>query len=907
MKHLFLKYIAAVSAVMTVSSCRMEEAANDNTEFGSKGKFEIDASCSTMQAGNGSDRSGMAAKGIIGSTTITSIDGNFVKFNGSVKGWTPENYTYSEDAFTGWDSEQAKIIDASILSSPDNTELIHFRSIVFNPRQTYQYEVRPEGNPADENDITAYTTRMVGWYPKTFDLPKDSDGKTSDVVFKDNPSYRQVEQDGKIYDCVVFKDKLDGKTDVMMTDMREGRYELTGKGFRNNTTKDIDIQPYGHMFKDYMDPGQGFRYCNYFSFNHYLTGIRLFIRIEESNLNIKAWEKINDVVFVDQPRTVTIALPEEQNRGDGNSSITDNATPTLPIEGVIPTFGKAVSWEDRDNMQIIKEPMAINDPDHPEFADTPDYPVMYDNAVSLEPTYLGYILAEPGKDTELEIHTDAGVEKMTVPVELPDGKTILEAGHIYNIIINIKAEGSIEIVVSNDDFNKFRDLAPYNSTISDFEYSNCYVISTDMMKINDTEYYEGFYFPGTVAGRGTKGKLSVPGAALYPDDIYFSPHSARLIWQDQQYLITHVELVHGYVRFILNDKCKDGSYQGNAVIAVLDENNNIMWSWHIWVTDKIEDISYTDISFEDPENSPAYSEKPSSTEPKTMSVTMMNMNLGATAPDWTNVSDPADTYGLYYQWGRKDPSPGPPSYDYARNDMSTKPYYYLDDGEYSRVYEHLASSPTVETGAVRPLDIIGSTQISLTYPNDWLFLSIDQLWGYDPSSKRVIKKTIYDPCPYGYRVADDELFALFYHAFKNKDSKTGVYSDNWAKGVVIYGGSSAEGGVMNYFPYTGWKGHDRSRTDKTHAWFNVGNLGDYQDARVCKNSTIYMNHRGRSFIISNDMFVNGYFTVQDVSPAYEYYITNDYANRTSASPVRCVRYNAAGEETQSPLKQRPTT
>lgn len=892
-----ISYFAVITAIsVSFSGCRIEDACGDGNGNGEKRSFEIDASCSVSTTGNGTSGDGILTKAIIGSTTITSLDANFVKLDGSVRGWLPEEYIYAEDNFTGWDDGQAKILDASILSSPDNTEDIHFRSIVFSPRQTYRYEVRPEGNVANEDDITAYVTRMVGWYPKTFDLPKDPDGKPTDYVFRESSTYRQVEKDGKTYDCVEFKNKLDGKTDLMMTDMREGRYDLSGKGFKNNTASDIDIQPYGHMFKDYMNPSSGYMYCNYFTFRHYLTGIRLFIKIEESHLNIKSWEKINNVVFVDQPGTVTIALPEVQSRGNSESTITNGATATLPAEGITPLFGEALLWEDREDIPIIKDAMAENDPDHPEFAETPDYPILYDNAISLEPTYLGYILAEPDTDTELEIHTDAGVEKVTIPALLPENRKILEAGHIYNIVINVKAEGAIEIVVGNDDDKHFRNLAPYNSSIGDFEYSNCYVISQETMKINDTEYYEGFYFPGTVAGRGKKGMLSISGRDLYPEDVYFTPHSVRLLWQDQPYLVTHVELIHGYVRFVLNDKCRDGSLQGNAVIAVLDNNNNILWSWHIWVTDNIKDITYTNLRFMDPENSPQYTNNPTSTEDKTLpSVTIMNMNLGATTTTW-QTGDPLDNYGLYYQWGRKDPSPGPPAYDYSRNDMSTKPYYYLDDGEYSRIYEHLEALPTVETGAIRPLDIIGPTQISLTYPNDWLFVSIDQLWGYDPVSKKVVYKTIYDPCPYGYRVADDELFALFYHAYNISSS---AWCVNWEKGVVISGGTSEGTAVQNFFPYTGWKGHDRSRTDKTHAWFNVGNLGDYQDARVCKNSSTYMNHRGRSFIIKNSMFgTNGKFVVQDVSPSYTKYVTNDYANRTSASPVRCVRYNASGEESR---------
>ena len=59
--------------------------------------------------------------------------------------------------------------------------------------------------------------------------------------------------------------------------------------------------------------------------------------------------------------------------------------------------------------------MAENDAEHPEFAETPDYPVELENTISLEKTYLGYILLQPGKDAEFEVHTDAGVYKAMIP------------------------------------------------------------------------------------------------------------------------------------------------------------------------------------------------------------------------------------------------------------------------------------------------------------------------------------------------------------------------------------------------------------------------------------------------------------------------------------------------------------
>lgn len=873
-----MKYITSIFFVLTLFSCRNEDFyASDNGINNVTGKNEIDASCSVAQINPVSNGISMASRGIIGQSTVVQMDANFIKLDEVEQAIsTPQDYRPAN--FQTWENAQTQIVNANILSSPDNTGGIGFRSISFTPRLTYQIQdLGTIGNP----DIVGYISRMVGWYPRTYNVPEDEDGVGANAKFTETDSYAKI--GGK--DCVVFKNKLDGETDLMMTDMREGRYDLSAKGFKNNDS-DYDVQPYGHLAGE----NGKYKYCNYFSFKHYLTAVRMYVKVDASDLSLISWRKINNVIFMNQPQSVTIALPTVQSRGDGISNIVDGATPTLGVEGVAPVFGEVLEWGDRTNMPIIKTAMAENDPQNPEFAKTPEYPLELENTVTLEKTYMGYILLEPEEDVHFEIHTDAGVFKGTIPRFFGDSREeILKAGYIYNIVVDMKADGSLDVIVGNEDFESFRNLTPYNQQLGDFEYSNCFIINKEMMKKNEAgDLYDGFYFQAMVPGRGEKGYITGTGVDLYPKDLSFTPHSVRILWQDEPYLITYVELVHGYIRFSLNEECINGNLQGNAVLAAYDKEGNIIWSWHIWVNNGVKDIVYRTLYFNDPEDSPEYDDNPYNTTNKTLeNVSVMNMNLGATKASWTDDTDVINTYGLYYQWGRKDPSPLPPSYNYAQSDMTTSVYHYMDEGERKRVYRFIEQYPTVESGAVHPLDIIAPSQISQTYANDWLYASIDYLWGYNPSTKRVEKKTIYDPCPYGYRVADDELFALFCHAYDNDIFTNGRF------GIII-----KVDGTSNYFPFSGWRGHDRSRTDKTNAWYEVGNLGDYQDARVCKNSSTYMNHRGRSFLIKKDKFVNGEYKVQDVNPTYKKEITNDYANRVSASPVRCVRYD--GEPSINP-------
>lgn len=833
----------------------------------SKNSTQVDASCNLIGL-EGENRSSLS-RGLVGQVTTQALECNFLKIGQNVNGIYPVNYEYPQ--FEKW--EGATIVNSKVLSSPDNTANIHFRSIVFYPTQTYDYY---DYDNDETTDPVAGITRMVGWYPRTYEVPLGPDGKPSEGSFEMSSSLKTVNG----YECVEFKNKLNGETDVMMTDMREGRMQIAG--FKNNNT-DYDVQPYGHIFKNYMNPEQGYAYCNYFTFNHYLSAVRLYVKVDESDLSLVAWKNINDVIFVNQPSSVAVSLPTHQNRGESQSSFVPGATSSLPIENVTPEFGTALEWYDEQDMPIIRTPLSSN-PDYPEFSEVPAYPVKMQQAISMDKTYLGYMLIRPGVETPIEIHTDAGVFNATIPTTVTvtengvaTEKAILKQGCIYNIVIDMKANGTIDVVVGNEDFESFKDLSPYNTKRNDFEFANSFIIDQEKMKKSDGGWYEGFYFQAMTAGRGSDGVISNTSDDLYPKDVNFNPQRVRILWQSEPTLITHAELIHGYVRFILNAQCrnKDNPLQGNAVLAVYDNDDNILWSWHIWVVNGVKDIDYI------------IQEKGSSI---TRHIAVMNMNLGAMRSGWTGAEDVLDTYGLYYQWGRKDPSPGPPSYNYSLASLSTVEYYYKDQGARNLVYRTITQFPTVQDAISHPLDLIASANLGVTYSNDWLYRSVDYLWG--GGSNGFTKKTIYDPCPYGYRVAYDELSLIFENAKSASNMIT--YSEENYGFIVKYNGQG------NYFPFAGWKGHDRGRTDDTHAWHEVGNLGDYQDARISDGSgkygTYYINHRGRSFLIKDNMFSNGIYKVLNVYPNYSTNITLDYANRASASPVRCIRYNATDEE-----------
>ena len=174
-------------------------------------------------------------------------------------------------------------------------------------------------------------------------------------------------------------------------------------------------------------------------------------------------------------------------------------------------------------------------------------------------------------------------------------------------------------------------------------------------------------------------------------------------------VVTNVALSGSYVTFSTPATLKPG----NAVIAAKDAAGVILWSWHIWV--------------------PA-------TEIKTdtyglYSAPMMDRNLGALVAATADAEAPVESFGFYYQWGRKDPFPGPKATSGSGFAKTTgpAPSHLEGDGKTD------ACKITLEQSIQNPL-LMGRSD-----SGDWILPSDNNLWVDE-------EKTMYDPCPPGYRV-----------------------------------------------------------------------------------------------------------------------------------------------------------
>lgn len=91
--------------------------------------------------------------------------------------------------------------------------------------------------------------------------------------------------------------------------------------------------------------------------------------------------------------------------------------------------------------------------------------------------------------------------------------------------------------------------------------------------------------------------------------------------------------------------------------------------------------------------------------------------------------------------------------------------------------------------------LILPADMSSYYQYDWLYSRVDNLWG---EVGELRKKTIYDPCPDGYRVSGDHLNTVL--------ASYGGLNDGNFGGTLAYLSSDEE---RMFLPYAGYKGGQR--------------------------------------------------------------------------------------------------
>ena len=336
--------------------------------------------------------------------------------------------------------------------------------------------------------------------------------------------------------------------------------------------------------------------------------------------------------------------------------------------------------------------------------------------------------------------------------------------------------------------------------LSSSETSNCYVLSTS-----------GVYKFKTVKGNSNTSVGSVARAEVLWES--FGTDVVPSVGD----LIKSVSYEDGYIAFQTADTFKEG----NAVIAAKDVSGKILWSWHIWLTDEPGGQVYYNGAG-----------------------TMMDRNLGATS------ATPGDVgaLGLLYQWGRKDPFLGSSSISSSTIAESTITW--------PSAVSSNSSNGTIAYATANPTTFITYNESNL----DWYYTgssSTDNTRWTESS----VAKSIYDPCPSGWRVPDGGENGVWSNASLFSISAFSYSYDNINKGMNF----SLQFGKATtiWYPAAG----DRSDTDGS-----LGSVGLYG----CNWSASPDGNDANYYVYVSYLDCNGF-----VSPV-------SYLNCAIGLSVRCI-------------------
>lgn len=382
--------------------------------------------------------------------------------------------------------------------------------------------------------------------------------------------------------------------------------------------------------------------------------------------------------------------------------------------------------------------------------------------------------------------------------------------------------------------------------------SNCYMI-------NAAKTYS---FDATVIGNGDAGIID--GAGFHTTSASIDPKSAKLMWEDTEGFISGVSLVKGKVLFTAEKNV------GNAMIAVFDGAGTVLWSWHIW--------GVGDTMPEDEE----VSSQATISEKSTLKVkyAVMDRTLGALSK--------TSYFTTLYQWGRKDPIPN-----------ST--VYYVD----GQAAEIETTYPVHKPGSAADATILTSIQhpecIIDDYKGqagDWLASdktnNYNLLWGdnnttyvFNKSKPAAGKgwtkgKTIYDPCPSGYRVSSKFAWTGFCGS-SSGDTKNIDYINFVKYENGYYFKKNSSDGVGIYFPMTGSRGCKTGSLwvgSGASAYSSLNHDASYWASAPSQNL-------GRGARLSISPYDASPSTTQ--SSANSINTVDESGNRSAVHPVRCIR------------------
>ena len=384
---------------------------------------------------------------------------------------------------------------------------------------------------------------------------------------------------------------------------------------------------------------------------------------------------------------------------------------------------------------------------------------------------------------------ESGVIKKVISTNTP---LTLTHGHAVNLG-TLPAAALKDYVAPTAHSNKIGVDVATATDLSASETANCYIVDGSTVA------------PGAqFKFKANKGK----GGALIKDFNTSEEDDVVVLWETQN--TATAPSAGSIIAAVDYDKAADGDAYivfkmpdsitpGNALIAAKDASGTIIWSWHIWIpATEITCSTFNGLFGDTP---------------------IMDRNLGAlVVAENTDVVIPLTSYGMYYQWGRKDPFF--PSKIASAGSVSF-------DGNVMSVADAV-KNPTVYINT-------GSDAVK-----DWNEEKDKTLWSKE--------KSIYDPCPPGYVVPTRDKNTPMWGGISSTSGWEVNLSAHWFKTGVAF--DSSNPGTTGYavFPICGYidLGFLAHESDRVYIWSSYSSSSDTAYQLYMNGGSISLTEQRRS-------------------------------------------------------------
>ena len=609
---------------------------------------------------------------------------------------------------------------------------------------------------------------------------------------------------------------IDGTTDVLFSDFKKGTFN----------------SGVGHL-----------------TFSHALCRYRVYVYAVDDDAKAQ-WGNLTDVTFLNLPEQLFVSLPK--NFTDASDKIKYSFTPSKDYKLTYIIQGQNI-----------------------------DLPVG-SSSKKLIGTYLGGAPAIDVLGISLET-VNYNSENSVSPVSI--AREFLP-GHTYNIMLRLSTHGVVNVDVVTEEWTSAGEhdvnaASQYFMDLSRYGTSNSYIVSSSNMS---------YCFDATVKGNGVNRMVRYDGEVFeLPDKdislqtvyVEIMSSDSKLIWDDEQNDYRpprNDDERHGVIINLLADQVIEGKVlfevlgkkdennlpikdehkllrKGNVRIGGRDAAGKLIWSWHIWVTDRPRNLNYGN------------------------GYVSMDRNLGAVSTDPADFNTEVPVLsGCAYQWGRKDP------------------FFFHEIKSFPKEYIKTAPVP-IAVAHEYPRSFFAITEENYKPGNyDWTTETNDHLWGWISERDNVIK-TLYDPCPPGYRVNGNALWE-----YQNPEQDAPV--------EVHYKGGSSEFEGTNIGYYFGIQNYAQIYYPATMFFHHEGKIVKNQDPHEEDNGYAYVYRYSATPYVSEDPDEQGLsyhfrYNIEDskAKKPILVYEPETGGGRVQAFPVRCVYEDSRHEITDLSREQ----